>query len=66
MRTGGLKQIHVVIIGIVVAILAAVGVFFAVIKPLNEQIAEIDAEKVGYEEKARTKPQAEKKLAAAQ
>jgi Tfp pilus assembly protein PilO len=66
MRTGGLKRVHIVIIGVVLGLLAAVGIYFAAIKPVNESIAELQSETEGYQTKAATKPTAEKALATAQ
>ena len=62
----GLKRIHIVIIGLVLGILAAAGVFFALVKPVEEQITEVTAEAETYTTKAATKSQAEAKLATAQ
>lgn len=63
---GGLKRIHIVIIGLVLGILLAVGVFFVAIKPMNEQIALVESEIAGYESKAAQRASADKALATAQ
>lgn len=65
MQTGGLKRIHIVIIGAVLGILIAAGVFFAAIKPKQDVMAEVVAEEEGYEQKAATRSSVEKKLASA-
>ncbi len=62
MVTGGLKRVHIVIIGVVLALIMGVGIYFAALKPTQEQIADVSSERQGYEEKAGTLNTEMKKL----
>jgi hypothetical protein len=60
-----LKAIHVLIIGIVVAVAIGAGTFFLVIKKANERIAGLQGRKAQAEQTIATRSAMEQKLAAA-
>ena len=66
MRSGGLKKIHIVIIGVVLGLLMAGGMVFAVINPERTLLTEAQTATEEYETKAAQKPQAEKEVRAAE
>jgi Tfp pilus assembly protein PilO len=62
MKQGGLKRIHIVIIGIVLGVVMAAGVFFALVQPDKAEIENVNGAISGYNDTIAKKPQAEKAI----
>jgi hypothetical protein len=66
MSLSKLKRLHVIIIGVVACVLCAVGLFFLLIKPLNEQIATTTSQLTEAQGIAAQLPESKQQLVAAQ
>jgi Tfp pilus assembly protein PilO len=62
MKQGGLKRVHIIIIGVVLGLAMAAGVVFAIIQPDKAEIENVQSAITGYDETIAKKPQAEQAI----
>lgn len=65
MKQSKVRRIHVVIIGVVVALILGAGQYFALISPTMAQIKSLEDEKAGHEQARAELPKAQQELAKA-